>query len=210
MLIRHSLSLALVGLMAVPALGQEPRRHVDAHAHGEGRLAIAIDGNKVEMQLETPASDIIGFEHAPTTAAQRKAIADAKVRLGKAATLFVLSPAAGCKLETANVEVLGAAAGKPDAHAGHSHGHSHAKAGKAAPADKATGGGAEASAGHSEFKVTYALTCTDAAKLGSIAFDYFKAFKRAEKLDVTVIGPKGQSSFAVTRAKPTLDLGGLS
>ena len=34
MLIRHSLSLALVGLMAVPALGQEPRRHVDAHAHG--------------------------------------------------------------------------------------------------------------------------------------------------------------------------------
>jgi hypothetical protein len=41
-------------------------------------------------------------------------------------------------------------------------------------------------------------------------FDYFKAFKGADKLDVTVIGPKGQSSFVVTREKPVLDLAGLS
>ena len=44
----------------------------------------------------------------------------------------------------------------------------------------------------------------------TIAFDYFKAFKGADKLDVTVIGPKGQSSFVVTRERPVLDLGGLS
>lgn len=210
MLNRSLIAIALIGL-AVPALAQdqEARRQLDAHSHGEGRLAIAIEGKTVEMELEAPASDIIGFEHAPRTKAQRKTLADARKQLGKLAGVMVLTPEAGCKLASADVDVVGAVVeakgkkGKGHSH-GHSHGHDHGKKAESAKADDHDHGA------HSEFKVTYKVECATPEKLGSVAFDYFKSFKGAEKLNVTVIGPKGQSSYVVTREKPVLDLSGVS
>lgn len=205
MLNRSLIAIALIGL-AAPTLAQEPRRQLDAHSHGEGRLAIAIEGKRLEMELEAPASDIIGFEHAPRTKAQRKTMADAKKQLGRLAGLFVLTADAGCKLKTADVDVLGAAAGSKAKGHDHDHGHDHGKKGKAAKADDHD----HDHGSHSEFKVTYAIECAAPEKLGTVAFDYFKAFTGAQKLNVTVIGPKGQSSYVVTREKPVLDLSGVS
>jgi len=206
MLKRGLIALALVGF-ATPAFAEEPRRQLGPHEHGVGHLAIAIEGNSIGMELETPANDILGFEHAPSTAAQKKTLSDAKKRLGKIAGLFALTPEAGCTLKSADVDVLGAAAGKGKDH-GHDHDHDHDKtadAGKAEDHHHDHEHGA-----HSEFRVTYKVECADPAKLGTVAFDYFKAFKGARKLDVTVIGPKGQSSYVVTREKPVLDLSGVS
>lgn len=194
MLPRRLISIALLTAIALPASAHSPRRKVDAHSHGEGKLAIAIDGTRLQMELEAPASDIVGFEHAPKTAAQKKALADAKDKLSQGEALFVLAPAAGCKLVSAAVEGVGALA---EAVKG--------EAAKDKPAAKDGEHGA-----HSELRVIYAFDCAAIDKLGSIAFDYFKTFKGADKLDVTVIGPKGQSSFAVSRKKPVLDLAGLS
>ena len=207
MIIRSALMLALLALVVPPAMAQAPRRQLEAHTHGEGRLAIAIEGNRVQMELEAPASDIVGFEHAPRTATQRKTLAEAKERLAKAETLFVLSAAAGCRLASAEVAAVGALAGAGTAHKHGDHDHAKDEKGKASAkgADKGDGEGA-----HSEVRANYAFDCADVAKLGSIAFEYFKAFKGADKLDVTVIAPKGQSGFVVTRKKPLLDLAGLS
>ncbi|MGE0765508.1 MAG: DUF2796 domain-containing protein [Hyphomicrobiaceae bacterium] len=215
MLNRSLFAIALVGLVVPattrPVLAQTsaadaPRRQLDAHSHGEGRLAIAIDGKRVELELEVPANDILGFEHAPVTKTQKKALADAKVRLGKPAGLFGLATAAACKLEMADVAVMGAAAGAKGADHGHNHDHDHARGGRAA-------GGREPAhehGTHSEIRVTYALQCAEPGKLGTVTFDFFKVFKGSQKLTVTVVGPKGQSSYVVTREKPMLDLSGVS
>jgi hypothetical protein len=201
-------SIVVVGL-AAPSFAQEARRQLDAHSHGEGRLAIAIEGKRVEMELEAPASDIVGFEHEPRNAKQRAAIATARKQLAKLGDVLVLSHAAGCKLASAKVEVIGAAAASGKGHS-HGHDHDHGDAKKSSKAPPASKEGAHDHATHSEFKVTYTLDCSTPEKLDTIGFDYFKRFKGAEKLAVTVIGPKGQSSFSVTREKPTLDLSGLS
>jgi hypothetical protein len=200
MLKRGFIALVLVGL-AVPTAAQEMRRQLGAHSHGEGHLAIAIEGSRLQMELDVPASDILGFEHAPKSASQKKALADAKAQLAQLKGLFVLTPEAGCKLASADVDVVGPAAGNEAA-----HDHDH---------DKQVGAGKSGEhhhehGSHSEFKVTYAVECASPAKLGTMAFDYFKSFKGAQKLDVTVIGPKGQSSYVVTREKPVLDLSGVS
>lgn len=205
MLIRRAVPIALFALAAMPAMAQGPTRQLGAHTHGEGRLAIAIEGNRVQMELEAPASDIVGFEHRPRTATQRKTLSEAKDRLAKAAALFVLSPAAGCKLASADVEAVGAVAGSAKGQKHADHDHDEADKAGAKPGEKA-----EEHGSHSEIHANYAFDCSDVGKLGTIAFDYFKAFKGADKLDVTVIGPKGQSSFVVTREKPVLDLAGLS
>ncbi len=199
-------ALVVFALGSTFAEAQDARRQPGAHTHGEGLLAIAIDGNRLQMELEAPASDIVGFEHTPKSAAQKKAITDAKARLAKPGDLFKLSAETGCKLVSANVEVLGAAAGaaKAGAHAGHSHGK--AAQGEAKAADTA----ADAATQHSEFRATYALDCANLAKLRSITFEYFNAFKRAERLVVTLIGPTGQTRGEVTPAKPVLDIGGAT
>lgn len=205
MFARILLRLALLAL-AVPASAQQPRRQLEAHAHGEGKVTVAIEGNRVEMELEVPASDIVGFEHAPSNAAQRKALAEAKARLAKATEIVTLSPEAGCTLASASVDVSGAAAGRAAAD-GHGHAKGHADdQGKTA---SATGQGQPAAA-HSEFRATYAFTCAKPGGLTAFAFGYFKAFKRAEKLTVSVIGPKGQSSFEVSPRKPVIELGGIT
>jgi len=206
MLKRGLIALALAGL-AMPTHAQEPRRQLGPHEHGVGHLAIAIEGTSMEMELETPANDILGFEHAPSTDAQKKTLSEAKTRLGKIAGLFVLTPDAGCKLESADVDVLGAAAGQSKAH-DHDHDHEHEKTADTAKAEDHHHDHEHGA--HSEFRVTYKVECANPAKLGAVAFDYFKAFKAARKLDVTVIGPKGQSSYVVTREKPVLDLSGVS
>ena len=52
-------------------------RHHDAHEHGVSKLNLVIEGKRLEMELGSPGSDIVGFEHAPATDADRKAIVDA-------------------------------------------------------------------------------------------------------------------------------------
>ncbi len=42
-----------------------------------------------------------------------------------------------------------------------------------------------------------------------MTFQYFNAFAGARELDVSVIAPKGKSSFEVKRDHPTLDLTGI-
>jgi len=53
----------------------------DKHVHGEAELYIAIEGNKVLLELESPADNILGFEHQPSTPQQEKQVADAMAEL---------------------------------------------------------------------------------------------------------------------------------
>ena len=100
---------------------------------------------------------------------------------------FALPAAAACRVTEATVEVeIGE--------------HDHDA--KADPAAAKNGG-------HSEFHVQYALECAAPSNITAIEFGYFRAFAGAQKLDVNVITPKGQSKFEVTRSNPNLSLAGM-
>jgi hypothetical protein len=180
--------LAGLACAAIPSSAGE-RRQLSAHVHGHGRLNIAIEGSKLSMELEAPGADIAGFEHEASTDGEKAAISDAKTKLANPLALFGPASAAGCAPNEAKVSV----------EAEHEHGDAHDSA---AHED-------EAGHNHSEFRASYTLTCASPAALTSLTFGYFNAFAGAHELDVAVIGPKGQSSFEVTRANPTLDLTGV-
>ncbi len=195
---RFALFALGIGL-ALPAFAQqpaqdEPQRQLGAHAHGQGKLSIAIERRTVEMELEAPGSDIVGFEHAAKTAEQKSAVTKARGLLAKPLALFKLPDAAGCRITSAKVKLVGGGD-----HLGHGHGHGHAAKPK------------EAAAPHSEFHAEYKLTCAKPELLQTIDFDYFKTFAGAQALDVSIIGDKGQQTkHMVTRDKPTLALKGTS
>ena len=61
-----ALTLAL-GLAAESSTAVAHKRELGAHEHGRGTLNMALEGNRLTMELEVPGFDIVGFEHMPTS-----------------------------------------------------------------------------------------------------------------------------------------------
>jgi len=174
-----------------PAAAQE--RQLGAHEHGRGTLNMAVEGSRVSLELEAPGADIVGFEHSARTARQKAALKQAKQQLLAPQSLFKFPSAAGCVVAEASVDLESG-----------EHEHEHEKE-KGAEGNKAEA----AEEGHSNFHGQYAFNCKDPARITAIEFGYFQAFAGAQKLEVNVITPKGQTRFDVTRAKARIDLAGM-
>jgi uncharacterized glyoxalase superfamily protein PhnB len=88
-----------------PVLGAEKeQRHHDAHEHGAAELNLAWEGNTVTVEFESPAVNIVGFEHQPRNDAQKQSVQDALATLRNADKLFAFTPAAGCRGQATEVE----------------------------------------------------------------------------------------------------------
>ena len=107
-----SVTIAAIAALAVlmtahSAFAQHKHRQHGAHVHGHGKLNIAIEAGKVEMELEVPGADIVGFEHAAKTEKQKAGIAEAKAKLAKPGELFQFAAQAGCQQTKAEVRLEG-------------------------------------------------------------------------------------------------------
>lgn len=87
----HGLMSAACLVLAFAA----PVQAAGAHAHGEGRLGIAIERDGLVLALELPLDAAVGFERAPRTAAERAALDAARKALEDPA-LFLPTAAAKC------------------------------------------------------------------------------------------------------------------
>lgn len=106
--------LLAFALTALPA-SAEHREH-RAHVHGSGQLNVVLDGTTLEIELDSPAANLVGFEHAPHDTAERGQREQVMARLRNARALFNLPAAAGCQLQEVKVaeEEAGAPAGDSD------------------------------------------------------------------------------------------------
>jgi hypothetical protein len=112
-------SIVLVALFATAATlaadtaarGQQP-----AHQHGAASLHVSVEGDVLQLALESPADNLLGFEHAPRNETQKKAVARAEQLLKQAAQLFEIPPAAECQTQPAKVEMK-----LPEAASGETH-----------------------------------------------------------------------------------------
>ncbi|MGI9388007.1 MAG: DUF2796 domain-containing protein [Methyloligellaceae bacterium] len=195
------LTLLCCFLLGTDASAEDKHRAVGAHVHGHGSLNIAIEGNTVTMELEAPGADIVGFEHAAKTDAQKAALKTAKEALESPLKLFVFSPEAGCSQKTAKVMLETEHEAKESEHA-----HEHEKKSGKHAKDKAS---EESEGTHAEFHAEYQLSCKTPKALTSITFAYFDQFKGAEELDVNVITAKGQRQYEVERDEPRIALQGM-
>jgi len=104
-MLRTLLAAAIAAAGTAPAwsAGQEQRHH-GAHEHGSAQLNLAWEGNVVTIELESPAVNIVGFEHAPRTDAQKQAVQSAVAKLQDADALFAFTPEARCSGRATDVE----------------------------------------------------------------------------------------------------------
>lgn len=157
----------------------------EAHEHGVGIMNIAIQGNEVEIELELPADNVVGFEHEARTAVEKKRVQDAAAKLKKAANVVILPEGAACKLKKS--EIKSALLEDHDEH-GHKDDHDdHGKSEKHDDHDE-----------HSEFAVHYHFECAKMALVSKLDVSLFKHFPSMHKLRVQYITPKGQGAVQAT------------
>jgi hypothetical protein len=98
------LSLLLVAAAVHAADKSAPRRH-EAHRHGAASLEVTLDQDRLQIALEGPADNFLGFEHAPRTDAQRQTVARVEQQLGQAERLFAPAPGASCQPEAPRIDI---------------------------------------------------------------------------------------------------------
>ncbi|MGL5463191.1 MAG: ZrgA family zinc uptake protein, partial [Aeromonas veronii] len=52
-----------------------------AHEHGHGHLNLVVDGDQLMIELQAPAADLVGFEHAAKSDEEKAQYAKAVARL---------------------------------------------------------------------------------------------------------------------------------
>ncbi|WP_223506859.1 DUF2796 domain-containing protein [Pseudomonas sp. GL-RE-29] len=182
-----ALPFALLPLAVAHAADEHDHDHdhehgsLSAHEHGVGRLNAALDGQTLELELESPAMNLVGFEHAATSDADKAKVAAVRAQLEKPLALFNLPTAAGCVVASQELEspLFG---GKPDADDDHDEDakdeHHH---------------------DHSEIHAHYHFTCATPGALKTLNLaNIFNTFPATQKIQLQLIGPSGQQGVEVT------------
>lgn len=170
----------------------EHRQH-GAHVHGIGKLNIVLEGKEVHIELDSPAANIVGFEHQPKSAEDRAALERAVNTLRDGDRLFLFSREAGCRQEKAMVE-SDMLKDMDEKHRGHDHGHDHGAKDKDKDHDHA----------HADIRVEYHFACGRPDRVEQLVVELFDAFPGTERLDVQYVIGSRQGAAELTAARHLL------
>jgi hypothetical protein len=177
----------------------EAVRHHEAHVHGVAHMNVAVEGDTVYIEFSSPAANIVGFEHHPETAEQKKAIKASIAKLKAGDKLFKLSSKAQGKLTKSVVDTDIANALHPEPHAEHSD--EHAKHHKSDKKHGQEHHHADEHERHSEFKTEYRFVCKKPEKLAHIEVMLFDIFPGIEHIEVQILTEKTQTALELTARK---------
>ena len=70
----------------------QTERDLDAHEHGAALLTIVLEPSVIYLDFESPWMNLVGFEHAPATDADKQAVDEALEVLANPQNLFAFVP----------------------------------------------------------------------------------------------------------------------
>ena len=179
-----------------------------SHVHGLAELNIAMEGKTLEIQLISPAMNLLGFEHKASSKEERAAVEHGESQLHNHEALFLLSNEQ-CVHTMTTVDVSDlierteSSASDQDEHDGHDesehdghdedesehHHENHAEADK-----------------HSDVTATYQYRCENTTSLSSITVNVFDSFSGIHNLDVMWISTSHQGGVTLTSKNRTIKL----
>ncbi|MEM7541168.1 MAG: DUF2796 domain-containing protein [Pseudomonadota bacterium] len=200
--------MLFIASQALAAVAAE-RRHHDAHEHGSAQLNVAQDGSAVYVDFDSPAANVVGYEHLPKSAADRETLESALATLRDGEHLFVFPESADCKLE--EVELTSPLIGGSDEH-GHrgateadSHSHEHEDDHhNEASSDHHHHDTQHEGPSHTDIRAVWHYKCGDPAAISQIDIRLFEAFPGTEKLQIQYITEQAQGAATVNALQPLL------
>ncbi|WP_263146559.1 DUF2796 domain-containing protein [Pseudomonas sp. RIT-PI-AD] len=185
---RHLLLLLPFALLPLSAQAHDPDEDAHGslgkHEHGVAALNLALEDKTLDIELETPAMNILGFEHAASSDIDKATLAAARTQLERPLELFGIPPAADCALSSHALKspLFGDAPAAP----------AHEAAEEAHPGHV-----------HNDIDADYSLACARPDALSGLDLTaFFKRFPETHSLHVQLIGPKGQQGIELTPAQP--------
>lgn len=213
------LAIALAGALSLDVLAAEPghegeheeHRQHGTHVHGTGALNVVLEEGEVHIELDSPAANILGFEHTPSSKADQETLEQAVATLTDGDRLFRFPEDAQCRLTKADVEssLLDHAEeehhDEEEDHNNDEHGQEEAGHADEAEQDhqhqhKQSGEGEV----HSDIAASWQFTCAHPEKLDNLEVGLFQAFPRTERLQLQFITAGGQGAAELTAADPVL------
>lgn len=91
-------------ILVTPLWAQTGHREHTAHVHGEARMNLAWSGVELLIELESPAINLLGFEHAVVSAKDRQQLQHAVNTLQQAASLIQPNAKSGCAVVQVDVD----------------------------------------------------------------------------------------------------------
>lgn len=149
------------------------------HQHGVATLDVAVEAGRVTLYLESPLDNLLGFERAPRTDAERAQAEKMLAKLRAADTLFRIDSAAGCLL--AKVTLTSPVLGQGTA-------------------------AATAKDSHADLDGRFEFTCKAGQRAGFVEVGLFEAFVSLKRIELQVATPKGQLKATLARPASRVNL----
>jgi len=185
-----------------PTVEGDPVGTLGAHEHGVVRMGLAVDDQRMSLDIEVPAATVFGFEHNPETEEEIRVVSEAmetlRTRVGE---VIAVSSELACELE--DVEVVSA----PEVDEEHSHSededahsddeeHSHSED-EDAHSDDEEHSHSEGEDAHSEVRVSVSWFCAQSVEGTDATLSLSSLWPDAELVDLTVITSMGQAAGRV-------------
>jgi hypothetical protein len=170
----------------------------EAHVHGQAQLEIAVEGERLTIRLESPLDNLLGFERAPRTDDERRAVQRMIARLSGGNAQFLPNTAAECAQLDVRLDspVLG---GDLSVHRTVEEKHPDPGAAKAARHDDHDHGEE-----HGELTATWHFRCARPAALRELTVKLFQDFPGLQRVDAVALGANGQSASRLGGRQPTI------
>lgn len=181
-----TMSLALLASVAAAPLLAQENREMAAHVHGVSTLELAVEDGILDISLTSPGMDIVGFEYAASTDADKDAVEAAIRQMLTPENIVTLPEAAGCRVTEVLVHLHGR-----EGHHDHAHEEEHDH---------------EAESEHSAFHARYVFACDHTDALTMIGFPFFAQFENAQKIEAEFVTDAGAGAAEVDRDTPELSL----
>ncbi len=207
-LILSILSIAVILFTGIQsAYAEKSAESLDAHVHGLSELTIAMDAKTIELQLISPAMNLVGFEYKASSKKDIAAVKQAELLLEQKDSLFLIA-GGGCQHLSTSID-SGDLLESDNHHDDHDDHDDHEKHDDHYDQDKHDDHDdhSEHDQGetHSEVVASYSYSCKDTSKLSSIKVALFASFAGIQKINTLWVTPSKQGSSSLSAKNSTIN-----
>jgi len=181
-----TLSVVACSIVSLQTFGETG--HHSAHIHGVAELTLALEGTRLEIEFNSPALSVLGFEHKVSSSTQLEAVENARASLRDTASLFEFV-GTSCALQSVTVDMSSVLDSKSDHDASGGEHKSH-----------------DSEKSHSDVNAHYDYKCADHEQLQSVRIGKTALPFDLQKINALWVLENAQGSTVLSTSNQVIQL----
>ncbi len=177
-------------LKAEPHKEHHDHGNQSAHVHGLASLTLAIENNELEIELNSPAVDLVGFEHRANSLEEKSMVEKTEALLHSPEKIFSFK-GSKCKAKEINIDTSDVTAIKNKHHAHDEHEHHDSD---------------RHNQDHSEVTAHYHFSCDKTNNLTTVVVNLFEHFPTLENINSMWVTEIQQGAAMLNKDKNIINI----